>query len=216
MSGPDLTRATGPSESASADAALALRQARQTTLPKRLGAPGPSPEQLARICASAAHAPDHGELLPWRFVQVPEPARAALGEAFAQALQQRDARATPEQLAQARSKAHRSPALLLVVVNLANSDAKTEPDIPAQERILSAGCAVQNMLLMATALGFGSALTSGKALASAPLRALFGLREHQQALCFLSIGTVVAPKSARTRPHPSRYCEVLHLPPASA
>ena len=33
-------------------------------------------------------------------------------------------------------------------------------EVPDAERLVSAGCAIQNMLLMATALGFGSALTT--------------------------------------------------------
>lgn len=192
--------------------AAALMQARRTLLPKRLGAPAPNPQQLAQILASAAHAPDHGQLLPWRFIEVPLAARSALAEAFAAALLARDPGALPEQVQQAQDKAFRSPVLLLVVVDLACGDLGIEP----AERMVSAGCAVQNMLLMATALGFGSALTSGKALTSAPLRTLFGLGENQQALCFLSIGTVIAPKRARTRPDFSQYCEVLHFPPTAS
>lgn len=193
--------------------AAALMTARRTLLPKRLGAPAPNQQQLAQILASAAHAPDHGQLLPWRFVEVPQAARSALANAFAAALLARDPGALPEQVEQAREKAFRSPVLLLlVVVDMACGD----PGIEPVERIVSAGCAVQNMLLMATALGFGSALTSGKALTSAPLRALFGLGENQQALCFLSIGTVIAPQKARQRPDVSQYCEVLQVPPTAS
>lgn len=187
--------------------AASLMQARRTILPKRLGAPAPSEQQLAQILASAAHAPDHGQLLPWRLVEVPQAARSALADAFGAALLARDASALPDQVVQAREKAFRSPVLLLVVVDLACGDA----DIEATERIVSAGCAVQNLLLMATALGFGSALTSGKALGSAALRTLFGLGESQQALCFVNIGTVVAPKPGRVRPEPSAYCSVLEV-----
>src|SRR5574337_111222 len=157
---------------APADWVAALLQARQTILPKRLGAPGPDAAQLQAILAAAAHAPDHGCLLPWRFVLVPQDARAALAEVFAQALRERDPEATPAQQEQAREKAYRAPVLLLVVVDELAGD----PEIAPGERILSAGCAVQNLLLTATALGFGSALTSGKALQSRALRALFALR----------------------------------------
>ena len=147
-----------------------LMQSRQTILPKRLGAPGPDAAQLQQIVAMAAHAPDHGQLLPWRFVRIPDTARAALGEVFAQALLERDPLALPAQLLLARDKAFRAPVLLLLVVQ----DQTGDPDIGFAERVLSAGCAVQNMLLMATAMGFGSALTSGKALKAAGLRALGG------------------------------------------
>jgi nitroreductase len=160
--------------------------------------------------AAAAAAPDHGQLLPWRFIAVPDAQRERLAEVFGQALLERDAGATPEQVAQAREKAHRAPWLMLVVVDGECGD----PAVDLAERILSAGCAVQNALLMATALGFGSALTSGKALKSDSLRALFGLQAGEQALCFVSVGTVRARKPARVRPAVAEFLSTLGDPPA--
>ena len=185
--------------------AHALIHTRQTILPKRLAEPGPDTAQLQAILGAAASAPDHHELLPWRFVVVPAAARHRLAEAFAAALIERDASATPQQVDQAREKAHRSPLLLLAVVRLRDDDVEIEP----HERIVSAGCAVQNMLLMAHAQGFGGALTSGKALQSAPLRALFGLHENEQALCFVNIGSVVKARPVRIRPQAAQYVSTL-------
>ena len=184
------------SDSLSFDALAALLQARQTVLPKRLGAPGPDAAQLAAILGAAAHAPDHGGLLPWRFVRIPLAARPALAEAFAQALAERNPEAAPDQLAQARDKAFRAPELLVLVVDGACGD----PAIGWDERLVSAGCAVQNVLLMATALGFGSALTSGKALKSDALRRLLALGPAEHALCCLSVGSVSARKPTPPRP----------------
>jgi nitroreductase len=142
---------------------------------------------------------------------VPDNTRAALAQAFADALLERDAMATAEQVLQAKEKAHRSPCLMLVVVNSACGD----PDIDLAERLVSTGCAVQNMLLVATALGYGSALTSGKALKSAVLRALFGLKEGEHALCFISLGTVQSSKlSPRQRPVVQDYVSILVPPQA--
>ena len=187
------------------DMAATLIESRQTILPKRLGAPGPNPAQLAHILHAAAHAPDHGQLLPWRFVLVPEVSRPQLAEVFAAALRERDSAATEAQQTQAREKAYRAPLLLLVVVDGERGD----PEIDLHERLASAGCAVQNMLLMATAQGFGSALTGGKALKSDALRGLFGLAPSELALCFLSIGTVLSRKSARPRPAAQDYVSTL-------
>jgi nitroreductase len=185
--------------------ASALIQARQTVLPKRLVAPGPNLTQQHRILAAAAAAPDHGQLLPWRFVDVPATQRERLADAFAQALRERDANAMPEQVAQAREKAHRAPWLLLLVVDAQRGD----PAVDLGERLLSAGCAVQNALLMATALGFGSALTSGKALKSASLRTLFGLHSGEHAVCFVNVGTVHSRKPVRARPTVADYLSTL-------
>ncbi len=178
-----------------------LMQSRQTILPKRLMAPGPDADQLRAILAAAASAPDHGQLLPWRFVIVPVEARSLLAEQFAHALLVRDSTALPEQQEQAREKAFRSPLLMLAVVDGACGD----PEVDLHERILSAGCAIQNMLLMATTQGFGSALTSGKALKFAGLRQLFALQASDHALCFVSIGSVQSRKPQRARPVPADY-----------
>lgn len=189
-----------------------LMQSRQTILPKRLMAPGPDTGQLQQILEAAASAPDHGQLLPWRFILVPAGTRAALAKVFGAALLERDPLATPEQVQQAQEKAHRSPCLLLMVVDALRGD----PEVDVSERIVSSGCAVQNLLLMATALGFGSALTSGKALKSAALRALFGLTEGEQALCFVSVGTVQSSRPGRLRPAMQDYVSTLDLPTGSA
>ena len=154
----------------------------------------------------ARTTPPRAVLAGWGAGVVPELlARAALAEVFAQALCERDSAATPEQQEQAREKAFRAPLLLLLAVDELGGD----PDIVPAERLVSAGCAVQNLLLMATALGFGSALTSGKALQSQGLRALFALGTGERALCFVSVGTVLARKPARVRPVPAQYVSTL-------
>ncbi len=185
----------------------ALIQSRQTILPKRLLEPGPDAAQLAQILGAAACAPDHGQLLPWRFVLVPQNVRALLAEQFAASLQERDADALPAQVEQAREKAFRSPCLLLLVVDGARGD----PEVDLAERLVSAGCATQNMLLMATALGFASALTSGKALKSMGLRRLFALSDSDHALCFVSLGTAMGSRPGRIRPRVADF--VSHLTP---
>lgn len=184
----------------------ALMQSRRTVLPKRLVAPGPDATQLQQIFAAAASAPDHGQVRPWRFVMVSDTARTALAQAFGAALLERDPQAAPEQVVQAQEKAHRAPCLMLVVVNANCGD----PGIDLYERIVSTGCAVQNMLLVATALGYGSGLTSGKALKSTVLRTLFKLVEGEHALCFISIGSIASRKqSPRQRPVPNDYVSIL-------
>ncbi len=187
------------------DAALTLIHSRQHASPKRLGDPGPNSRQIEQILGAAAAAPDHGHLNPWRLIVIPAERRHLLGEAFAEALIARDAEATEVQMREARSKAYRSPFLALVVARL---DPELGPTHP-QERIISAGCAIQNMLLVAHALGFGAGLSSGRALYSPQMRSLFGLSAHEQPLCFLTVGTVIRRKSVKPRPAMSDYTSTL-------
>lgn len=194
-----------PSTADSAQWAHTLIHSRRTTLPKRLTGPGPDAQARALILQAAAAAPDHDQILPWRFIEVPADARAALGQAFEAALRERDPLASPEECAQARDKAERSPWLLLAVVRTGGAP----EDIAPAERSLSAGAAIQNMLLMCTALGLGSSLTSGKAMASQPLRRLFALHDTEQALCFVNIGHIKDSRQPRPRPEVGRYFSVL-------
>lgn len=183
------------------DAVLQLMTARRTFLPKRLVAPGPDADQLQQLFSAASTAPDHGQLLPWRLVVIPTASRALLAEVFAEALLDRDPHATDDQVAQAREKAFRAPLLLLLVVNKNKGD----PEIDVFERMVSAGAAVQNLLLMATAQGYGSALTSGKAIKTASFRRRLGLADDEFAPCFISLGTVSQPKRGNPRPDPAHF-----------
>jgi nitroreductase len=187
------------------DAALTLIHSRQHTSPKRLGDPGPDREQIEQILTAAGAAPDHGLLTPWRLVIIAPERRHLLAEAFADALVERDSEATEEQKREAREKAHRGPFLAMVIALLDPALGATHP----QERLISAGCAVQNMLLAAHAMGLGAGLSSGRALYSGPMRRLFGLAANEQPLCFMTVGTVLKRKPARARPTMGDYCSTL-------
>lgn len=67
------------------------------------------------------------------------------------------------------------------------------------ERIVALGCAIQNVLLMAQAHGFGSGLTSGQAMQSQALRQLFSLLPHEHAICCINLGIVSQPKARGQR-----------------
>ena len=182
-----------------------LIHGRQNCTPRRLIEPGPSPLQLNALMEAAAAAPDHCELTPWRFIMIPETRRPVLGEVFRAALLERDSEASLLQQMETREKARNAPCVLLAIVDLAPKH-KLVPDV---ERVLSLGCAIQNMLLTARAMGYGSGLSSGKALESASLRRAFGLSEHERATCFVSFGTVSKERPGRsTRPPPTQIMSV--------
>ena len=189
--------------------ARALIESRQNVSPKRLAAPGPSPQQFEALMSLAAAAPDHGLLMPWRFIVVPDGQRAALAEVFALALIDRDPGATLEQIQSAREKAYRAPLLMVAVACLG----PREPDIPRLERMISMGAAVQNLLLGAHAMGFGAGLTSGQAMKSQRMHQLCGLAREEWAVCCVNIGTVSKRKGAvRSRPLPAAFVTELGAP----
>lgn len=187
-------------------AAQLLITTRQNVSAKRLDHPGPSSAELDALLRLAAAAPDHGQLTPWRFVGIPVEQRHRLAEVFAQALLDRDPDAAPAQVQAARDKAHRAPLLLVAVACLG----QREPDTPALERMVSLGAAIQNMLLGAHALGYGTGLTSGQAMASPRLNALLALADGDHPVCCINIGTVHSHRPpTRVRPAPSEFSRTL-------
>lgn len=203
--------------------ANALIHSRHNVSPRRLDEPGPSTDQLQNILAAAAAAPDHGQLLPWRFVIVPKDRRDRLADVFGQALVDRDPEATPAQIHNACEKAHRAPFLMLAIARLTDPQTASgaalgrgvhhpesaEAEVGDAERLVSFGCAIQNILLSAHAAGFGTGLTSGQAMASPRLRTLFGLSDNEQAVCCINIGTVTKHKTKRVRPLVASYVSSL-------
>jgi nitroreductase len=181
--------------------ASALIHSRQHVSPKRLISPGPNPSQKLEILNAAGAAPDHGKTIPWHFYEVTPEGRNLLGQLFANDLMERDPSATSTQIDEARQKAFRGPLLLLATAKLSLG----LDNIPSHEKLISAGCAIQNILLMANALGFGSGLSSGKALYSKKMRELFSLKEMEEPLCFITIGTISTHKPNKQRPEASSY-----------
>lgn len=180
-----------------ADLTLEAMASRRSHSAKRLAGPGPTEIQIERIFGSASSAPDHGNETPWRFVLIQENKRHLLGEAFANALHERDNNASYGDLEKAKKKAFNSPLLALAVCKQDENSGGTKNS----ERLISLGCAIQNILISATALGFGSGLTSGKAMTSSSLRNLFRINENEVCICFINIGTVSsASKVTRIRP----------------
>lgn len=179
---------------------------RRNVAPKRLVGPAPGADQLQQLFEMAAAAPDHGQLVPWRFIIVPAEQRHRLAEAFALALLDRDPGASAEQIEAARDKAHRAPLLMVAIARLGPVPA----GISEAERLVALGACIQNMLLGAHAMGFGAGLTSGRAMGSARMAQLLGLLEVEMPVCCISIGTVGQSKArARPRPAPAEFVSIL-------
>lgn len=185
--------------------ACSLMSSRQNVSPRRLVEPGPADAEIETMLDMAATAPDHGLLTPWHFVLIPKHRRSLLADAFAQALIARDPGATQAQIEAASDKAYRAPCLLLAIVHLGAA----ESGIPACERLVSLGCAIQNLLLTATSMRYGCGLTSGRSLESEPIRKLFALTPSEQAVCFVAIGATSQHKPVRQRPTSASIMRVL-------
>ncbi|MFC5549214.1 nitroreductase family protein [Massilia aerilata] len=172
---------------------------------RRLNAPGPDDGALRRILEAAAHAPDHGRSRPWRFILVPTYRRGALGAVFADTLAAREPECSEEARTAAFGKAFHAPCLIVAVF----CDDPSVSTVPREEKLISLGCAIQNVLIAAQAQQFASGLASGAGLQTTAMRELLALGPHERAICFIGIGS--AERAARhcVRPALDEYFSTL-------
>ena len=153
----------------------------------RLAEPGPTPDQLQRLAAAAARAPDHGRLKPWRIIPVNGAARELFATAAANARRARIPDLTDDQMVAERDKINRSPCIVVVgcVVK------KDYDKVPEIEQVLAVGAAVENMLLAAHAMGLGVMWKTGAAAYDAGVKAAVGLAPVDHIVAILHLGTRV-------------------------
>ena len=150
----------------------------------RLAEPGPTPEQLTTILQAAIRAPDHGRLSPWRFVVLEGAKRMLLGDAMRELQRRQKPDASVEDLDKAAQKVMRAPTIIVVAART------TAPSkVPAIERVVAVGAAVQNMFLAAHALGLGAMWKTGDAAYDGNVRSALGLEPSDQIVAFLYLGT---------------------------
>jgi nitroreductase len=175
--------------------ALKLLTTRRSFKPVELGGPAPSAAEVDTLLTVASRVPDHGKLVPWRFIVFEGAARLAAGEAIVAAFRNKFPGALPEQLEYERSRLARAPLVVAVV-----SRAGTHVKIPEWEQVLSAGAAAMNLVLAAHALGYGASwITEWYAYDRGVLDAL-GLGPNERIAGFVHIGRPPGPPEDRPRP----------------
>lgn len=176
--------------------ALALLAARRSVKPDMLAAPGPTPEELARILTIAARVPDHKKLVPWRFIVFEGEARGRMGEVIAAACQAEEKEPpSPVRLEAERNRLLRAPVVVAVISRIV-----PRPGAPEWEQILSAGAATFGLCLASNALGFGTSWITEWIAYSPRVRTALGLAESERVAGFVYIGTPKENPSDRERP----------------
>jgi len=154
---------------------------------KTLIDPAPDAGALQLLLECASRAPDHGRLRPWRFIVIRGAARERLGELMAEQVRRKLPAASAETLQRERQKPLRAP-LIIVVAAVFNATAK----IPPIEQVLAAGAAAENVMLAATALGFGAMWKTGDAAYDDTVKAALGLESRDAIVGFIYLGTAPA------------------------
>lgn len=143
----------------------------------------------------AARVPDHGKLVPFRFIVFDGPARVEAGNIIAEVYAARHPDASEAELDRERQRLAFAP-LVIGVVSRAMPHAK----IPEWEQVLCAGAVCFNLEVVANALGFASTwLTEWYGYDRAVLTR-FGLADHEKIAGFIHIGRNAGPREDRIRP----------------
>jgi nitroreductase len=162
---------------------------------KTLTAPAPDAGALDLILASAAAAPDHGKLRPWRFIIVQGDSLGRFGDLLAAHLQRQHPNSNAEALQRERGKAFRAP-MILVVAAICTPGGK----VPVIEQVLSAGAAAQNVMLAAHALGFNSMWKTGGPAFDEEVKTALGLERKDAIVGFMYLGTELSKPDLPPRP----------------
>jgi nitroreductase len=175
--------------------AIELLSTRRSVPPRLLTAPAPSEGEIETMLTIAARVPDHGRVVPWRFIVIGPEGGARLGNLIADTFAADHPDALPATIDVERARLLRAPLVIAVV-----SNTREHPKAPEWEQILSAGAAAMSLLIAANALGYaGNWHTEWYAYDRRILDEL-GLAEHERIAGFIHIGTASEQPADRPRP----------------
>lgn len=177
---------------------LGVLRHRRSTPSRLLGPPGPDAAQLQSLLACAVRVPDHGKLVPWRFIAIAGESRLALGEFLAARALERDPAAAAVAVEKDRLRFSHAPLVLAVIARLSPGH-----KVPEQEQLLSGGALCFQLLLAADALGFGGQWLTGWPAYDGAVANRLALGENERVLGFIHLGTAREPVPERERPDPA-------------
>lgn len=174
---------------------------------KRLHEPAPTEEELRIIFGAAMAAPDHRIHRPWRFFLLEGEAKDRFSTVLVEALKQRRLGAgmavTNADIGTEKAKLERAPIVVVACAVFAN-DSKA----PRDEQLLATGCAVQNLMIAATALGYGTMWRTGEAARDPLVKAALGIANDDEIVGFIYLGTDIESETEVTgRPDAFQFVE---------
>ena len=176
------------------DALQLMRTRRSPRIPD-LGTPGPSAAEIDTLLSVASRVPDHGKLVPWRFLVIEGEAKKRIAAKWLPLLRKAHPEATEDQIAKEPERLAQCPLVVAVI-----SRAGLHPKIPEWEQVLSAGAACMSLVLAAHAIGYGANWVTGWAAYERSCLDLLGVGANERIAGFVHIGTPKAAQEERPRP----------------
>ncbi|MBP6495123.1 MAG: nitroreductase [Psychrobacter sp.] len=153
-----------------------------------LSIPAPTESQIKAAIDCAVTAPDHKKLQPWRFIVTQGNARHELGRAFLVAAEAQAA-AEGETLSEKdRQKTYNMPLRAPVIITVV-TQMQAHKKVPPFEQMLSAGAAVQNLVLALKAQGFSTVWRTGLLCNEPAVKAYFDVGADDYVTAFVYTGS---------------------------
>ena len=153
-----------------------------------LSIPAPTESQIKAAIDCAVTAPDHKKLRPWRFIVTQGNARHDLGRALLAAAEAQAAQEGEELSDKSRKKTYnmplRAPVIITVVTHM-----QVHKKVPPFEQMLSAGAAVQNLILALQAQGFSTVWRTGLLANEPAVKAYFNVGADDYVTAFVYTGS---------------------------
>jgi nitroreductase len=177
---------------------LTVLETRRSVKPAALGEPGPNSDELRRLLTIASRVPDHGALVPWRFMLLQGEARRVASAQLAAVYAAQHPEQSPETVATLAklSQVFTQSPLVVTVISRADPGARR----PEWEQVLTVGAVCMNLLAAATAMGYASVWLTGWAAYDAKAQATLGVRVGEKVAGFIHIGTARERPPDRIRP----------------
>lgn len=182
---------TGPARNPEVIDFLLTRRSRSA---RTLGHEPPDAASLDTILTAAARTPDHGMLVPWRFLLIERPAMPRIAEiAHHKAL----ARGLDVAAAEKAAAQFGYGGLIVTVV----SSPRPSTKIPVWEQELSAGAVCLSVVNAALAIGWGANWLTGPLSRDREfLSEALDLRENETVAGFVHLGPETTAPAERARP----------------
>ena len=173
-------------------------ETRRSVKPVALGEPGPNPDELCRLLTIASRVPDHGALVPWRFILFQGEARQAASAQLAAVYLAQHPELSEQTVGNLTKISHLFTQAPVVVAVVSRADPNARR--PEWEQVLTVGAVCMNLTTAATAMGYASVWLTGWAAYDTDALAALGVRVEEKLAGFIHIGTAKERPPDRTRP----------------
>ena len=153
-----------------------------------LSIPAPTESQIKAAIDCAVTAPDHKKLQPWRFIVTQGNARHELGRAFLVAAEAKAAQEGDTLSEKDRQKTYNMPLRAPVIITVV-TQMQAHKKVPPFEQMLSAGAAVQNLILALKAQGFSTVWRTGLLCNEPAVKAYFDISADDYVTAFVYTGS---------------------------